>query len=275
MRVDLGSVRTALFVPGDRPDRFDRALAAGADLVVVDLEDAVAPTQRAAAREHIATLLLDRTAAPVAVRVNAVGTPDHPLDAELVRAHGCPVLLAKADDAAAAEALAPCPVIALVETARGVLAAPTLAGSPAVGRLALGHLDLATELGIDPDDRTALAAARSALVLASAAAGLAPPIDGVTVDVADDARLTDDVAHARRLGLGGKLCIHPRQVPIAAAALAPTPDEVAWARRVVAAAGTDAVTVLDGRMVDRPVVERARRLLTHHPHHDPAPEGTA
>ncbi|MEO9323508.1 aldolase/citrate lyase family protein [Nocardioides sp. C4-1] len=275
MPVDLAAVRTALFVPGDRPDRFDTALASGADLVVVDLEDAVDPGRRATAREHVAALLGRAPTAPVAVRVNAAGTPDHPLDADLVRAHRCAVLLAKADDAAAAEALVPCPVVALVETARGVLAAPAVAASCAVTRLALGHLDLAAELGVDPDDRTAMTAARSALVLASAAAGLAPPIDGVTVDVTDDARLTDDVRHARSLGLGGKLCIHPRQVTLAAAALAPSPDDVAWARRVVAAAdtrGTDAVTVLDGRMVDRPVVERARRILDH-PH--PAPEGLA
>lgn len=262
MVLDLATVRTVLFVPGDRPERFDKALASGADLVVVDLEDAVAPSARAAARLAVASF---GSRDGVGVRVNAVGTSDHPLDAALVRELGCPVMLAKTE--APPSGLGDGGVIALVETARGILAAPTIAAAPTVARLALGHLDLAAELGVDPDARDALGVARSGLVLASAAAGLAPPIDGVTADVRDEALLRDDVSHARRLGFGGKLCIHPAQVGPVAEAFASSADEVAWARRVVAASN-DSVTVLDGRMVDRPVVERARRILQH-------PEGSS
>jgi citrate lyase beta subunit len=114
------------------------------------------------------------------------------------------------------------------------------------------------------DDRDALASARSALVLASAASGLAPPVDGVTAAVADTAALTEDIAYAARLGFGGTLCIHPAQVAAAAAALAPSAADVAWTQRVLAAEG-DAVAVVEGRMVDKPVFDRARRILAAAP----------
>ena len=125
----------------------------------------------------------------------------------------------------------------------------------------LGTYDLAAQLGVSPDDRDAMAGARQALVLASAAAGLAGPVDGVTGDVGDDDRLRDDLAYAVRLGFGGKLCVHPRQVPVARAAFLPAPDELVWARRVVEAAAGSGAVLLDGQMVDKPVVDRARRIL--------------
>ncbi len=256
---------TLLFVPGDRPDRFATAVAAGADLVVLDLEDAVAPAARDDARTAVAGWLADGGRA--AVRVNAVGTPSHDADVAAVAAYGVPVMVPKAEDPASLATLAgrlhdETRLLAIVESAAGVLAAPALAAVERVDRLVLGTYDLAAQLGVDPDDREALAGARHALVLASAAAGLAAPVDGVTGDVTDDARLRDDVAYAVRLGFGGKLCVHPRQVPVAREALAPSADDVAWARRVVAAAEDDSGAVLlDGAMVDRPVVARARRIL--------------
>ncbi|WP_343900794.1 aldolase/citrate lyase family protein, partial [Nocardioides aquaticus] len=177
-------------------------------------------------------------------------------------------------------------------TIRPPAAATAIARASSVDRLVLGTYDLAAQLGVSPDDRLAMAGARQALVLASAAAGLAPPVDGVTGAVGDEAVLVDDLEHAVRLGLGGKLCLHPRQVPVAAAAFRPTADEVAWAERVVAAAagsaggsaggpaggpaggsvggssggsaggtGASGVVLLDGQMVDKPVVDRARRVL--------------
>ncbi|GAB2740027.1 HpcH/HpaI aldolase/citrate lyase family protein [Nocardioides pakistanensis] len=256
---------TWLFVPGDRPERFAKAAAAGADVVVLDLEDAVAPDAKDAARAAVAGWL-DEADVLCAVRVNA--TPPL-LDADLESLAGSAprlVMLPKAEDpAAVADVVARLPqgsrVVALVETARGVLEAPAVAAVPGVERLAFGSFDLAAELGVDPDHGPAMATARGALVLAAAAAGLSAPVDGVTGAVDDAARLGADVAASRALGFGGKLCIHPRQVLTVAEAFAPSAEERAWAERVLAGAGDNGVAVVDGRMIDKPVVERARRVL--------------
>jgi citrate lyase subunit beta/citryl-CoA lyase len=255
---------TLLFVPGDRPDRFDKAVAAGADLVVVDLEDAVAPEAKDAARDHVVGWLAGGGRA--AVRVNAPGDPAHDADVGALAPYPVPVMVPKAEDPAALAGLSTrlhdeTRLLALVETAVGVLAAPELAVVAGVDRLVLGTYDLAAQLGVSPDDRDAMAGARHALVLASAAAGLAPPVDGVTGDVGDDDRLRDDLAYAVRLGFGGKLCVHPRQVPVARESFLPSADAVAWARRVVEAADGSGAVLLDGAMVDKPVVDRARRIL--------------
>lgn len=262
------SARTAvtwLFVPGDRPERFAKAEAAGADVVVLDLEDAVAPDAKDAARDEVAAWL-DRTDVLCAVRVNAAPPL---LDADLAALGDATprlVVLPKAEDPTlVAEVVARLPrgsrVVALVETARGVLEAPAVAAVPGVERLAFGSFDLAAELGVDPDHGPAMATARGALVLASAAAGLAAPVDGVTGTVDDTQRLSDDVAASHALGFGGKLCIHPRQVAPVAGAFAPSADDLAWARRVLDGAGDNGVAVVDGRMIDKPVVQRARRVL--------------
>jgi citrate lyase subunit beta/citryl-CoA lyase len=256
---------TWLFVPGDRPERFAKAAVAGADVVVLDLEDAVAPEAKDVARDEVAAWL-DRAGVLCAVRVNAAALL---LDADLAALAGSVprlVMLPKAEDhALVAEVVARLPrgssVVALVETARGVLEAPVVAAVPGVERLAFGSFDLAADLGVDPDHAPAMATARGALVLASAAAGLAAPVDGVTGTVDDALRLAADVAASRALGFGGKLCIHPRQVAAVAEAFAPSADELAWAGRVLAGAGDNGVAVVDGRMIDKPVVERARRVL--------------
>lgn len=254
---------TALFVPGHRPHLFDKAAGAGADVVVLDLEDAVPPAAKNDARAAVAAWLA--TGAVAAVRINGSGSPWHADDVAGLTDWTGIVMVPKAEDptllAALAERLDRTALVALVETARGVIGAPAVAATKGVARLAFGSVDLGAELGVDPEDREAMAVARGALVLASAGAGIAPPLDGVTQDLTDDARLREDVTYARRLGFTGKLCVHPRQVPVAAAALTPTSQEVAWARAVVAAAGDGGVVSLDGRMVDRPVVERARRIL--------------
>lgn len=264
---------TWLFVPGDRPERFDKAAAAGADVVVLDLEDAVAPADKAIAREAVVAWLDGVPGMGVTscvVRINAA--PERAGDlAALTRLRGgrpVTVMVAKAEaPEELVELLGRFPpgstAVALLETARGILAAPAIATVPGVVRLAIGTFDLAAELGVDPDEDEALAPARGALVLASAAAGLAGPVDGVTGAVDDADRITADTTRSRRRGFAGKLCIHPRQVPVVRAALAPGAEEVRWAERVVAA-GEGAVALVDGRMVDKPVVDRARRILAHH-----------
>lgn len=257
---------TLLFVPGNRPDRFDKAVAAGAELVVLDLEDAVGPADKDAARRHVVAWLADGHHA--AVRINAAGTPAHEVDVAALARFRVPVMVPKASRPEALAQLGrrlhpETVLMALVETAAGALSAPALAAADGVVRLVLGSFDLAAELGVSPDDREALAGARHALVLASAAAGLAGPVDGVTGDVRDADALRADLAHGVRLGFRGKLCVHPDQVAAARAAFVPGEAEVAWARRVLEAveAGGDVVLV-DGAMVDRPVVDRARRILS-------------
>ncbi|MDC5698753.1 CoA ester lyase [Intrasporangium calvum] len=266
--------RSLLFVPGDRPDRFDKAGAAGADLVIIDLEDAVAPGRRPGAREAATEWLASGGTA--AVRVNAVGTADHDLDVaaltKLVAGHPdqhalLAVVVAKAEGSADLSGLAHrvgAPVVPLLETARGVQRAAELAEAQGVARLAFGHLDYALDLGAAPT-RQAMLHARSMLVQASRAAGLPGPVDGVTAELDDFDRLVDDVAHGVELGFTGKLLIHPRQVEPTHAAYRPTSEEVAWAERVIAAVeaatgGRGALRV-DGAMVDRPVIVRAETTL--------------
>ena len=269
--MSLREARSVLFVPGTRPDRFGKALSSGADAVVLDLEDSVAPEHKARARQHVVDWLTAHPAS-AAVRVNASGTPEHAADLESLRSCALlAVVLPKAhlveDLRALRERLPDPPVLPLVETAGGLLAAAALAGAPGVVRLAFGSVDLQLDLDLPDEDvlssGTPFMTARFWLAAASRAAGIALPLDGVVTAMADDERLRVESMRARGLGFTGKLCIHPRQIAVVNAAFSPTADEVVQSRRVVAAADAtpDGVLVLDGRMVDRPVVDRARALL--------------
>jgi citrate lyase subunit beta/citryl-CoA lyase len=263
MVVGLPAARSLLFVPGSRPDRFEKAARSGADLVVIDLEDAVAPDGKAEARDHADAWL---AAHSWGVRINAPGTAWFAEDLRAVSRHRCVVMVPKAESpevlADVHAQLSPgSALVALVETATGVLRAPDLAAVDGVVRLAFGNFDLAAQLGVSPDDRDAMATSRGALVLASAAAGISPPFDGVTGDVHDVERLRTDLRASVAVGFAGKLCIHPRQVEATHEALAPSAEELARAAAVVEAAGEGGVAVVDGQMIDKPVVDRARRLL--------------
>ncbi len=250
----IADARSFLFVPGDRPDRFAKAEAAGADVVVLDLEDAVAPSAKEAARDHVVAWLAAGHAA--VVRVNAAGTPWHADDVAAAGA-ATAVMVPKAERP---EDLDVHPsVLPLVETARGIAAAAELCAAPGVVRPVFGSIDFAADIGVDPLSRTALLHARSTLVLAAAVAGCAPPVDGVTTALSDVDAVRADTRHAAELGCTGKLCVHPGQVPVVHEAFRPSAEEVAWARSVLAAG--DGVTAVDGRMVDRPVLLRARRIL--------------
>ena len=271
----LATARTFLFVPADRPERYAKALASGADAVIVDLEDAVAPAARPAAR---AALLAAWSAWPTAsractvVRINAEGTPSHADDVALIRALAADglggVMLAKAERAEPLVALGEvCPdaaLIALIESGAGLDAVDAIAQAPRVVRLALGHIDLQVDLGIicGPDEAE-VAPARWALVRASRRAGLAAPIDGVTTETRDMAVVESAAAKSLRYGFGAKLCIHPAQVAAVHAAFRPGVEELALAQRVVQAAEASggASCAVDGRMVDAPVIAMARRTL--------------
>lgn len=261
----MGDAVTWLFVPGDRSDRFDRASAALADEVVLDLEDAVAPGAKDASRAAVVSWL-DRGGAGW-VRINGVGTPWHEHD--LAALGGCAglrgIVVPAAEDAASLEAARTglpdgVGMIALVESALGIdqVAAITRSG---VDRLAFGSIDFALDIGAEETDE-ALLLARSSLVLASRVGGLPPPIDGVTVTIGDDAATERAAVRARSLGFGGKLCIHPRQVEPTARGFRPSAAQLQWATRILAVSdGRSGTFAVDGQMVDRPVLERARSIL--------------
>jgi citrate lyase subunit beta / citryl-CoA lyase len=260
---ELIGARTALFVPGHRPDRFAKAAASGADLVILDLEDAVAPESKRDARRAVADWLATGPSA-VAVRINPPSTPWYEDDVAAFPA--VPVMLPKAQDPAEVAAMVAAlgsraRVIPLIETALGVHRAAEVCAVAGVVRPAFGSVDLAAELGVDPADAEALRHARSALVLAARVAGVGAPIDGVTTAVRDEEVLLADCAHALSLGYTAKLCIHPAQVAPASNAFAPSREEVEWARKVLVAAAGGGVAVLDGKLIDRPVELRARSIL--------------
>lgn len=265
----MNLVRSALFVPATRPERIAKALASGADRVIVDLEDAVEGAFKERARDNLADFLAGQPEAQVLVRINAPGHRAHGADLDLCRRHAgvSGLLLPKAETAeqvARAHATGK-PVWPIIESAKGLAAVAELARAPGVERLSFGSLDLGLDLDLRSGSRAAalvLDQARYAVLLHSRVAGLAPALDGVYPDIADCDGLRQSVQFARDMGFGGALCIHPSQVAVIHAALRPDEQELDWARRVSAAAASGAgVFVLDGQMVDAPVIARARAIL--------------
>jgi citrate lyase subunit beta/citryl-CoA lyase len=265
------AVHSYLFVPGNRPERFVKAGASGAGAVIADLEDAVAPTDKVAAREALAAALMDGAdgvAPRLLVRINGVDTRWFQDDVELCRRAGVAgIVLPKADSAQVIDQLAAqvgpgTPILPLIETAQGMWNAHAIACSTGVQRLLFGAIDFQLDLGIDGDDEE-LSSFRSRLVLVSRVAGIAAPVDGVTTAIDDVQRLRADALRARRFGFGAKLCIHPKQVHTVNACFQPDDEAVRWARRVLqAAAGAQGAAVaVDGRMVDKPVLQRAQSIL--------------
>ncbi|RCX09701.1 HpcH/HpaI aldolase/citrate lyase family protein [Extensimonas vulgaris] len=272
--------RTYLFVPADHPERIAKARASGADVVIIDLEDAVPPDAKPRAREALAQVLDQAMAqtptqgagsgAVLLVRINAAGTPWFEDDLELCRHPGVDsIMLPKAegiDEVCAVVETTFKDVIPIIESARGVHETAQVARVPGVVRLAFGSVDLALDLGIDcaPEgEEIELLPFRAQLVLAARLAGLAAPIDGVSTAIHDLPRLQKDAERSRRQGFGAKLCIHPQQIATVRAVFAPSAERVAWAQRVCAAfdAAGGAAVAVDGQMVDLPVYQRARAVL--------------
>ena len=253
-----------LFVPATRLDRLEKALATDCAMAIIDLEDSVAPADKAAARSALAAKDLAAGAGRLLVRINAAGTPWFADDlAVLADLDMAGAMLPKCESVPVlqevAQALGPSrQICGLVETARGIAAATELAASGRVARLAFGSLDLAADLGCGTDEQSLLLS-RSTLVLASRIADLPPPIDGVTPDFRDRATNLAEARHALRLGFGGKLCIHPDQVGWIAEAFMPAEAEIEHARRILAS-GEQAIAI-DGAMVDAPVRRRAEQVL--------------
>jgi citrate lyase subunit beta / citryl-CoA lyase len=281
-------MRSLLFVPGDRPERFAKALASGADAVICDLEDAVTPATRPQARLNVADLLrsAERTV-PVWVRINPVQTNDALADLAAVAAtRPDGIVLPKARDGADLQRLdhwlealetqhghprGTIKVIALItETAQAVLNGATFAAPPArVIGFTWGAEDLAAEVGASANRTTdgefefTFRLARASCLLLAAAAGIAA-YDTTDIEFRDVAAVERRAQAARRDGFVGKLAIHPAQLAPIHAAFTPTVDEVAWARRVIelmSADGGRGAVALDGRMIDRPHVKQAERIL--------------
>ncbi len=244
-----------------------KALQSGADAVIIDLEDAVPAPLKLEARATVAAWLSAEH--PVYVRVNAQGTEWYDDDVRAVaRCDGLRgMVLPKAQDPrrvaeVAGQLPASVSLLPIVESAQGLWSALEIARCSRVERLAFGHLDFQRDAGIDGENEEILYA-RSHLVLMSRLAGVTPPLDGITASLDDTEKLRQDVERARRLGFGGKLCIHPKQIESVNRGFLPSERDIEWARRVVAAAeaaGGGAVR-MGAEMVDAPVVARAQQIL--------------
>jgi citrate lyase subunit beta/citryl-CoA lyase len=261
-----------LFVPGTRPERFQKALDSGADAVILDLEDAVPVAEKEIARNAI------RSAWPsfskeqkgrLVIRSNSPGSQFYSADLILAQELDITsILIPKSESLdqmnGAALLLPNTAIIPMIETALGLDHLSEIANSNQVIRLALGNIDLQVDLGMACDaDETELQTARFQIVLASRLAAIAPPIDGVTQSTDNIEQITHDAKRAKRMGFGAKLCIHPKQVAIVQAAFMPSQEDLVWAKRVIEAdkASKGGAVKLDGRMIDRPVVVLAQRTL--------------
>lgn len=262
-------VITLLYVPGDQPVRVAKALASDADVVIVDLEDAVRPDAKAAARDDLRSLLGDvDPARGLQVRINALTTTwaDEDLEAVCALPPGVGVRIPKCEDPLAVDdldrRLGSRPLHLLVESALGVETAYALTQCAGVASIGLGEADLRADLGVSDD--TGLVWARSRVVNAAAAAGLSPPSMSVYTDVADLDGLRESCAIGRRLGFLGRTAIHPKQLPVIVDAFRPSEADVTRARELLAAAemsDAGAVLTADGRFVDEAVLRQARRIL--------------
>lgn len=271
--------RSALFVPANRPERIPKALASGTDAVIVDLEDAVAPDAKQAARDALDRFMTENPHAGLWVRINGPDSAYFEDDLTLCtgRTGITGLVIPKCEHARDLMRVSDQvgkPLWPLIESARGLAGLAEIVPVERVERLAFGALDLALDLDLVEDHEGAesiLDQARYQLILQSRVAGLAPPLAGVCPSIRDLDKVTAAADRARAMGFGGMLCIHPAQVLPVHRAFTPTAAQLQWARRVMEAqsSGTGAVAI-DGQMIDAPVVERARRILaqgdaTNHP----------
>ncbi|MFA7436682.1 CoA ester lyase [Castellaniella sp.] len=264
------SMRSALFVPALRPDRIPKAFASGADAVIVDLEDTVAPESKAQARQSLARYADAHPGQPLWVRINDATTPWFEDDLALCRslASVAGIMLPKAQAAEQVYLVSGAgkPLIPVVESAAGLRALDSIARVSSVARLSFGMLDIMVDFGTRPGTdaaRMMLDQVRFRVLEVSRSQGIGAPLDGVQADFTDLDALRVSASFARDLGFAGMLCIHPAQIPVVHGVYRPLPEEIDWARRVIAHADTtgDYAFRLDGSMVDLPLIERARRIL--------------
>ena len=268
----LSDACSFLFVPATQPERYGKALASGADGVIIDLEDAVGLDDKAKARELLknawSSISVEQKQRMI-IRCNAPGTPFYAADLVLAKELQVQYLMIPKTEShdqinGAAEELENTAFIPMIETPLGLHHLNEIASAEQVLRLALGNLDMQVEMGMSCDENeTEIDTARFMLVLASKLAQIAPPLDGVTPSTDDEPRIFAHAQKAKRFGFGAKLCIHPKQIPIVKRAFTPSPEELDWAKRVISAdkAAKGQAVKVDGKMVDRPVVMLAHRIL--------------
>ncbi|MFT0533639.1 HpcH/HpaI aldolase/citrate lyase family protein [Castellaniella hirudinis] len=263
-------MRSALFVPASRPDRFAKAVASGADAVIIDLEDAVAPEAKSAGRDALANYAAAHPDEALWVRINDGTTAWFEDDLAVCRAlpSVAGIVLPKAQTADHVYIVSGAgkPLMPAIESASGLRVLDRIAAANGVVRLTFGILDLMVEFGARPHTEGGgriLDQIRFQILQASRMHGLADPLDTVYADFSDTGGLTRSAELARDMGFGGMLCIHPKQVPVVHQVYRPLPEELDWARRVVDHADQTGEYAfrLDGRMVDLALIERARRVL--------------
>jgi len=263
--------KTWLFVPATRIDRVAKAFASGTDAVIVDLEDAVAPEDKATAREALQQYHDIADCQPIWVRINKAGSEEFFKDIVLCQkmSNLAGVLLAKAEQVADIESvhqLTNLPVIALIESAIGLYQLDSMAKAVGLAAFSYGFLDLCNDLRVQVDTPAADIIAnqiRYQLILTSKVHQLSPPIDTIYPDFNNEVGLSDRVQLWSQMGMSGMLCIHPKQVATIQQTLQPTDEALLFAQRVVEEyeQSGQAVFKIDGEMVDAPVIERCRQLL--------------
>ncbi len=260
----IARIMTGLYVPGDRPDRFDKAVASGAQLVILDLEDAVAPSAKEAALRHVAPWLRGRSLEGPVIQVRMNAGADHEVTALRQTGSAIELRVPKVETKRELDRLADLagdlPLTAIVESALGVENAAQIAAHPSVTRIALGESDLASDIG--SKDAAVLDYARLRLVFAARAAGLPAPMMSAYPDIRDLEGLRVDTERGRRLGMYGRVAVHPTQLGVIAAVFEPTEEELRWARAVVSAVAAGGVGTLEsGEMVDPAMLGRAQGIL--------------
>lgn len=286
--MELGPIRTALFVPGDNPKRMDKAIAARADAVIFDLEDAVPLAKKVEARRAVQEQLESRTNKILVVRVNAASSGMLRDDLAVRSVHGPDaIMLPKVEEASAiekADALLSetenkcrreegfTSLIPLIETARGIRNLEAILAAalkhPRIYTAAFGAADYALDLGIELTlDGTELVYPRSLICVACRAAGMEPPLDTpFMIDLHDEEALINDARRAKQFGFQGKLCIHPNQIEPCHRVFSPSEEEISSCEKIIQAfqnAETKGSGALlhDGKFIDYPIYQRARRIL--------------
>ena len=263
--------RSLLFVPGARPDRFTKAAGAGADAIIIDLEDAVLPDDKDKARADVLAWVAEAHTGGIGVRINSPRTAHGCADiaalagsAELARLDF--VMVPKAETAVDLEIVAEAmgtdvQLIAIIESGRGLTNAQAIAAK-ATGGLLFGGVDFSASLGADVSDWDAMLTARGLISAACGAAGI-QALDVPYLDVKDSVGLADSTIRVRRMGFSGRTCIHPDQVASVNAVFTPTEADIADAEAIIDAmkAASGGVVMHKGKMVDRPVILAAERVL--------------
>lgn len=256
--------RSFLFVPGDRPERFVKADNSKADVIVLDLEDAVSVDKKSKARANVVQWIEEGHSCMV--RINPPGTPYFDDDVTALGRLVKILMIPKVDrpediESTLTKLPKSCGVVPLMETARGVVNGVDICSSPNVVRAVFGNADLSADLGVEASDDHALLYYRCQVVLASAASHIAAPVDGVTAEIGDPDLLELHARSSRRLGFTGKLCLHPSQVALVNELFSPQLEEVEWARQILSESDDRSPRVSDGKVVGEPIYKRARRII--------------